>query len=413
MKKRYGFVVPRFGREIAGGAETLAGALARKLAQRGDHIEVLSTCAKDNRTWENAFPSGASIEDGLIVRRFPVDERNLERWVPLQIRLSEGLKLSVDDQLDWMAESVNSTALYSYIAENSSKFDALFFAPYLFGTTFWGSLIGGDKSILIPCLHDEHFAYLDIMSAMFRGVRGSLFNAEPERDLARRLYGGVEGGEVGMGFEPFGEGYVDGLQPYLPDPRPYLLYVGRKETGKNVQLLIDLFISLKERVKEACDLRLVIAGGGSFDDLHRPSALQREDIIDIGHVSEEDKHRLIKQTLALCQPSTNESFAIVLMEAWLLKVPVLVHARCEVTRHHAIASSGGLYFGSQEDFDGVVMELVTDPALRGCLGRSGFDYVRERYDWSAVLARFDSVVSKILSTNSNGTIREEQLGTGE
>lgn len=412
MKRRYGFVVPRFGRDIAGGAETLAGALARRLAQRGDQVEVLSTCAKDNRTWEDAFPSGASIEDGLIVRRFPVDSRNLERWVPLQIRLGEGLKLSIDDQLDWMAESVNSSALYAYIADHKGRFDALFFAPYLFGTTFWGALVAAEKAILIPCLHDEHFAYLDIMSVMFRSVRGALFNADPERDLARRLYGAVRGGEVGMGFEPFDEGYVDALTPYLKGG-PYLLYVGRKETGKNVQLLIDNFISLKDRVKEASHLRLVIAGGGSFDDLHRPSALSRDDIIDIGHVSEEDKHRLIKHSLALCQPSTNESFAIVLMEAWLLKVPVLVHARCEVTRHHAIASAGGLYFGSQEDFDGVVMELLRVPSLRDSLGSAGFHYVRERYDWSAVLSRFDSVVTKILSVDPHDTTEDERTSAGE
>jgi len=56
IPRRYAFVVPRFGEGIAGGAETLVGALARHLAQRGDRVEVFTTCARDNRTWENEFP---------------------------------------------------------------------------------------------------------------------------------------------------------------------------------------------------------------------------------------------------------------------------------------------------------------------------------------------------------------------
>ena len=40
--KKYAFVPPRFGRSIAGGAETLIGELARKLSARGDRIEILT-----------------------------------------------------------------------------------------------------------------------------------------------------------------------------------------------------------------------------------------------------------------------------------------------------------------------------------------------------------------------------------
>jgi len=49
--RRFCFVVPRFFEGIAGGAETLMGALALKLHERGDYVELLATCARDNRTW--------------------------------------------------------------------------------------------------------------------------------------------------------------------------------------------------------------------------------------------------------------------------------------------------------------------------------------------------------------------------
>ena len=390
--KQLAFVVPRYGQEIGGGAETLVRTLAEHLCARGDSIQIWTTCAKDNRAWANEFPAGKTVEQGIEVWRFPVNDRNLERWVPLQINISEGMNLSLEDQLDWMAESVNSAGLYDHIASQADSVDAIFFAPYLFGTTFWGSLIRPDKSILIPCLHNESYAYIDIIQSMFRQVKGCIFNAIPEQELACALYGNTVGAEVGMGFEPFQIAYVDQLTPYFLEERPYLLYMGRKETGKNVQVLLDAFILGKERGKIQSELKLVIAGGGSFEDLHRPEALDREDIVDLAHVSEKDKHRLIKHALCLCQPSVNESFSIVLMEAWALGTPVVVHSNCAVTRYHVSKSGGGLYFATPQEFAGVIELMQAEPSIRSEMAAAGKSYVDCVYSWEAVLDRFNQAL---------------------
>lgn len=405
--RSYAFVVPRFSEKIAGGAETLAGALASHLAARGDRVEIFTTCARDNRTWENDFPEGEAVEFGLPVRRFRVDPRNLDLWVRHQIRLNDGIPLSVPEQLEWMEHSVSSSGLYAHLKQHAPRFDAYFFAPYLFGTTFWGSLVCPEKSILIPCLHDEQNAYVDVIHSMFRQVGRAVFNAAPERDLARRLYGPIRGDVVGMGFDPHPPQEVESLEPYFSPNIPYVLYLGRKETGKNAHILIDYFIHMKERFPELAELRLVIAGGGSFSDLLRPKAAEREDIIDLEHVSERDKRRLLRHALVLCQPSTNESFSIVLMEAWLLNCPVLVHANCEVTREHVLDSGGGLYFGSAEDFAAVVREMYARPELRAELGENGFQYVRQQYDWAAVLSRFDAVMEDLLAPQAQHESRAE------
>ncbi len=405
MAKRYLFVVPRYGEKVGGGAETLVREVAERLALRGDTIEVFTTCALDNRTWDNVLPEGRSTEGGVVVSRFPVDARSLDIWVPLQIRISEGMLLTPDEQLQWLEHGVNSSALYAELHRRSSEFAACFFAPYLFGTTFFGSLVDPGRSVLIPCLHDEHYAYVDVIRSMFRLTRGCLFNAAPEMDLARGLYGHLTGGEVGMGFDPFPAKYVSELTPYFEDASPYVLYLGRKETGKNAHVLVDNFMAFKDGLAEGApgkNLKLVVVGGGSFADLYRPQALNRSDIVDLAHVSERDKHRLVKHALVLCQPSTNESFSIVLMEAWLLGAPVLVHAGCPVTRAHAIEAGGGLYFGDAEEFSAVLGQLLADEvksssSLRARLSAGGAAYVRSKYDWAEVLARFDRVVKEIFT----------------
>src|SRR5262245_41662144 len=111
-QRSYLFVLPRFFSGIAGGAETLSGNLAKALKMRGDKVEIFTTCAKDNRTWENEFNPGVSIEEGVKVTRFPVDDRNLESWIPKQISISQGMQIGVDAELEWMQEGVNSRLLY-------------------------------------------------------------------------------------------------------------------------------------------------------------------------------------------------------------------------------------------------------------------------------------------------------------
>lgn len=400
--KRYAFVLPRFGESNIGGAENLSGLLARKLYERGDHVEIFTTCATDNRTWENRLPPGPCTEFGLQVHRFLVDERNLERWIPLQIRLHEGQRLNLDEQLNWMADSVNSSDLYSSIAERAEEFDAWFFAPYLFGTTFHGSLIAPRRSVLIPCLHDESYAYTDVVASMFRQVAGCLFNASAEQRLAERIYGPLRGGVVGMGFDPV---VIQKPQPYFNESFPYLLYLGRKETGKNVHLLVRFFLKAREEGRLA-GIKLVIAGGGSFDDLHIPNAKQHPDVIDLVHLTEDEKFSVLHYAIALCQPSTNESFSIVLMEAWLAGTPGLVNAFCDVTKDHVEVSGGGCYFADFEDFVGCCEMLENNPELRSQMAASGRAYVLDFYGWEKTLNRFDAAMQMIFE-------KDHEIQTGD
>lgn len=395
--RRFAFVIPRYFDGIAGGAETLMGTIAAHLTARGDVVEVWATCAKDNRTWANEFAPGVAEVNGMPLRRFLVDPRNLDAWIPIQIALHDGQTISTDDQLTWMAESVNSKALFDHIARHAPEFDALFFGPYLFGTTFWGSLIAPEKSVLFPCLHDESYAYQDVIASMFRQVRGCLFNAVPEMELARSLYGDIPGSVVGMGFDMPSAEYVAGLEPYFADKAPYILYLGRKETGKNVHILIDSFVDAKAQGLLPEEVKLAILGGGSFEDLHRPEVLSRTDVVDLPHMSERDKQRLLRHALYLCQPSTNESFSIVIMEAWMVGTPVVVHAACPVTRHHVEESKGGLYFSSAHDLAGVTKYFLTDPAARRQHAEAGAAYVAHEYAWSSVVKRFDTALEQLFS----------------
>lgn len=390
-------VLPRYGPSLGGGAETLVRDLVVQLSQRKlvGSVEVWTTCARDHRTWANEEPAGKSYDGDILVRRFAVDERDLEVFIRCEHAIQEGGGLSIDDQLAWLSQSVNSRSLYHHIAEHGQKFDAILFAPYLFATSFWGSLIHPERSVLVPCLHDEPYAYLDVFDALFRRVRGMLFNAPAERELAGRLYGLSDleqrGSVVGMGFDPVSD-FADFSSEKCTVAgrridRPFLLYSGRKEIGKNVDLLIDSYEYFNRQFPDI-ELSLYLIGAGELDFREALPA----GVVDLGFVTEEEKRQLMRGALALCQPSVNESFSIVLMECWQYNTPVLVHGACAVTSDHVRASGGGLYFENRQEFSLAVRTLIRDSDLRKRMGEAGARYVSEVYSWEAVLKRFEDAV---------------------
>src|SRR5882724_9163689 len=111
------FVVPRYGAEIVGGAETLARGFARHLPPEKFAVEVITTCARDHHTWRNALPPGDEQDGDVTVRRFPVSARDVGRFLEVQQRMSEGLALDLDDEIAWLGGSVNSEAMYAFLDE--------------------------------------------------------------------------------------------------------------------------------------------------------------------------------------------------------------------------------------------------------------------------------------------------------
>lgn len=404
LPARLAFILPRYAKSIGGGAETLARELAQALvaAVPSLEIEVWTTCALDHRTWANEAAAGIDFDGPIKVIRFPVDERDLEVFISSEHAIQKGDPFTAEQQLAWLAASVNSKELYEHIVRCGDSFDVLLFAPYLFATSFWGSLIYPEKSVLIPCLHDEAYAYLDIFRAQFGLVRGLVCNAVPEQKLLLDICQDVLTAErtavVGMGFHPSpcyqrANARSISLGSTVLE-QPYLLYSGRKESGKNVDWLIDCF-------EHAGDLKcsLVLVGAGSID--FRQELPQK--VIDLGFVSEEEKLRLMANALALCQPSQNESFSIVMMEAWQQGTPCLVHADGAVTRDHVIRSGGGLYFQNAHELRGVVEFLLQNPESARALGAAGQKYVATEYSWDAVLGRFVAALQQFGLANTTAS----------
>ncbi|MCA1691737.1 MAG: glycosyltransferase family 4 protein [Actinobacteria bacterium] len=386
---RLAIVIPRYGTTIVGGAELHARLLAQHLSAAGHAVDVLTTCAVSHYTWHNELPAGPVQDGAIVVRRFPVDERDPGVHAELEGAIVRGLPLSREEERLWLRNGVASSAMEEELEREGDRYDYVLAMPYLFGTTYFAYAANPERTLLIPCLHDEPYARLRVVADMLRGARGVLFNAQPEAELGTRLSGSVpRQAIVGLGFEPEEPADTAAFRRRHNLDGPFVLAVGRREGGKNTPLLFEYFLRYKERHPGA--LRLVSAGSGDVPVPKRP------DMVDL-RPDWSERDAMYRASTVFCQPSVNESLSIVMMQAWLAQRPVLVHTGGVVTRDHCVRSNGGLWFSNYAEFESTLDRLLADPELRAGLGSNGSAYVRTTYSWEAVLARFEAAAYEWLT----------------
>lgn len=388
------FVTPWYGRDIPGGAEAEARRTAVHLLQAGFEVEVLTTCIRDlYADWgKNHHKPGTERVDGVLVRRFAVGKRNKPAFDSVNLRLINGQPISAAEEEIFNQEMFRCPDLYAYIEKH--KNDYLFlFIPYMFASTYFGAQICPEHSIVLPCLHDEGYARLQIHQQVLAKARALLFQVEAEKQLADALFPPQNGQMrkvIGVGVDTNWQ--ADGArfrQKYGLADTPFVLYVGRREPGKNTPLLIDYWLQYKQRVQR--DVKLILIGPG---DVHLPPTAAHE-IVDLGFVSVQDKYDAYAAANLLCQPSVHESFSIVLMESWLAGTPVLVHGRCAVTVEHCQKSNGGLYFTNQLEFGATLDYLLTNRETAVTLGQQGKKYVLQNYQWETIISRYKEIIHRI------------------
>jgi glycosyltransferase involved in cell wall biosynthesis len=159
-----------------------------------------------------------------------------------------------------------------------------------------------------------------------------------------------------------------------------VLCLGRVDAGKGAHWLARAFASYK--AARPGPLALVLAGPVAQPVPPHP------DVLVTGIVEEAVKWGLLRGASLLVNPSPNESFSFVVLEAWLAGTPVVVHAGCVATREHAAISGGGVWIDGTASLFATLDRLLPDSALREVLAERGRRYVLERYTWDPVVHRF-------------------------
>lgn len=392
--RKIGFVIPWYGEDIPGGAEMELREVATHLQRAGMDVEILTTCVREfSADWnENYYSAGTAVVEDIAVRRFPVRRRDTAAFDRVNRRLMEEQHLSLQEEKTFVEEMVNSPQLYEYLKDASNDYALYVFIPYMFGTTYYGMQACPEKSVLIPCFHDEAYLYLRLFRQAYIQARGIIYNAMPEMELANKVYDFTTTEQIcmGIGMDTNICANADAFRKAYRIQKPFLFYAGRKDAGKNVHTLLRYFAEYKQRHGDS-DLQLVLIGGGSIEI---PASV-RDDVYDLGFVSRQDKYDAMAAAELLCQPSHNESFSLVIMESWLCGRPVLVHSQCAVTRDFARRANGGLYFRNYFEFEGCVQYILTHPEQARTMGQNGGTFVRENFDWDVIVEKYRAFFAKL------------------
>jgi len=383
---RLGFVPVRFGDDLVGGAEMVMREMADGLAARGWAVDVLTGCTRDHFREVHHYPPGVTVRpSGARLLRFPsVASSHRADRVLGNRALAAGTPLPVAAQYQWLNDDVRVPALFDHLLDHGSEYRALVFGPYLYWTTVAGALVSPERTVLLPCLHDEPTAHLGVFDRQFRDARGVWFLTEPEAEFARTRFPDLAASAV------IGAG-VDVPDGYHPDrfrarhgiPGPFVLYAGRREDGKGFGRLLDDFVDAVER--EHLAVSLVVAGPGAVTLPERA----RGHVVDVGVLDATDRDDAMAAASAVIQPSAFESFSRTMMEAWLAGGFVIANRASAVSAWHCERAGAGRTYAGPDELAGAVRAAL-EPGARAD-GARGRDYVLREYTWPAVLNRAEAL----------------------
>lgn len=198
--------------------------------------------------------------------------------------------------------------------------------------------------------------------------------------------------------------FIPGMQLKTPPPKrqerpgsgqkPYFLFVGRLEKIKGLQTLIPMFL----RYQKA---QLWIAGEGTYGFALRRLAGGSDNILFLGHKTKDELQTLYQNAVALVIPSVSlEVFALVILEAFLQRTPVIVRnigGMPEIIQE----SGGGFVYETDQDLVMAMEQLITDVAYRDRLGACGHSALYKKWTADAHLTSYLGLIGQIAAARDD------------
>jgi len=385
---RVGIIVQRYGKDVLGGAETLAKDIAEKLSENGFIVTVFTTAAKDYISWQDEFDIGESVLKGVLIKRYPVkQERDIEKFNKLSDKFFHLPPENRDDD-EWIREQgPYSPALIEGLKEAEDDIDVFIFFTYLYYTTIEGLKVVSKPSVLFPTAHNELPIHMEIMKEVFKRPDSIFFLTGAEMEFIRKKFNPEKGMELIRTGVSFPEKNKFGIfRNKYSQYFPYILYAGRIEAGKGLETVFNAFKELRKN--NLIDLVLI---GKKLMDI--PDI---EGIKYLGYVSEEEKFDAFKDAVLSVQPSPYESLSFTTLESFSQKTPVLVNRVSEVLFEHIELSGGGLSYSNENEFVSGVEKLLKSRKLRKKMGNDGYQYLISNFTWEIVVNKIkDSIKSLI------------------
>lgn len=385
-------VVHRYGTDFAGGSEGHCRLIAERLAATHD-VTVLTTCARDHVTWQNAYPPGRSELAGVGVQRFPVtSQRSMQRFAAIGDAAMSG-EAPRDEQEQWFVENGPvAPALLEHLRHDGGGYDLVLFWAFRYWETFFGLPLVEARAVLVPTAEEDPVIRMPIVGELFARPRGFVFLTPEEQALVERWSVGPPPPScvIGSGLEPAASSATNVDLASRGIASDFVLYLGRIDPNKGCDTLLDHFV--RHQAHGGAPVQLVMAGPANMPLPNHPA------IKYLGYVDEALREALLARARALIMPSPYESLSLVLLEAWNHGLPALVNARCAVLKGQTLRADGGVYYRTADEFAHALDYLLAHPDTARQLGRQGLDYIDRHYRWPRVIGTLNRFLDEMRTT---------------
>lgn len=391
-------VVPRFSSMIRGGAEKHAYDVL-SIFPPNCEITILTSTALDYITWKNYFKPGISSFERFKIERFQnVKTRNIKKFNQISQKLYDKFpNQSSEEEQEWLeSQGPYCPDLINRIEETQAETDLFIFFSYLYYPILNGLKLVPDKSIFVPMFHDEFPINLRQYKQVYNDKILYAFNTPEERNLFERVFEFKPRKQTIIGTYIKSINHDENLtktqnQKEAKETK-ILLTIGRMDLGKGIYELVQNFQRWNEIGNKNCELHLIGANPPKL-----VSKFASKSIRFLGALSESDKYHEIRNADILINPSSVESFSIVVMEAWSQKTPILVNANSEVLVCHCKRSNGGLWYADFESFVGTLNFMLNNHEICTQMGNNGRKYVEANFSQDVIREKWKNLLDINLS----------------
>ncbi|HEV3162959.1 MAG TPA: glycosyltransferase family 4 protein [Isosphaeraceae bacterium] len=190
--------------------------------------------------------------------------------------------------------------------------------------------------------------------------------------------------------------WSEGIEDEEPEPteRPYLAAAGRLVKMKGFQRLIPIMRLLPE-----VDLR--IAGTGPYEHELRALAAGMPNVRFEGLLGGRALARLFHGARAVVVPSLfPETFGYVVLEAFAVRTPVVVHQGGGALNETGVASGGGLGYQTDAELLLALRRIIHDDELRDDLAHRGYAMRTSEWSEAAHLDKYFDLIHSIQAGRS-------------
>ena len=387
---------------------------------RGHDVTVIALDCATHRDFDSNIPAGLppdEVLNGVRVLRVSAGRGWLQRFHQWWIRQPGGWRTSawlLGKHFDYGLGTPSGVRMLVPLLR--IDVDVISSTNWYHGTAFWAHLAARIRRIphvAIPVLHiAQEWSANPVYPRLLAALAGVIVNTDAEGDFVRER--GARFTTVGGGgVEPSLFRNADGR--FIRDRlgignRLVVGFVGRQDGTKGVPTLID---AMRLVWRQAPDAVLLLAGQKAHrshsvsEKLQALSDAEGKNVFLVDDFDDEEGPSIMAACDILALPSVEESFGMVLIEAWMCGRPVIA---ADIPSTRCIVDPGvdGWIVKPFDagDLAARILELFANPEQRAALGQRGREKVLARYTWDKVTDAWEGALRRA------GQVREAGVNPG-